>query len=75
VLFRATSRELAREQDVVGYVRNLPDGSVELEAEGPPADVDGYLAAVDQHFTGYIRRTERSDLPARGDEMRFEIRY
>jgi acylphosphatase len=56
-------------------VRNCPDGSVELEAEGPPAEVESFLAAVAQEFQGYIRNAARTALPARGDEQRFAIHY
>jgi acylphosphatase len=75
VCFRATARELARGRRVVGCVRNLPDGSVELEAEGPPAEVAELLHAIERHFAGYIEHTDRTPLPPRGDETRFEIRY
>ncbi len=34
VSFRATTCSEARRLGVAGWVRNLPDGSVELEAEG-----------------------------------------
>ncbi len=34
VFFRACARDKALELGLTGYVRNLPDGSVELEAEG-----------------------------------------
>jgi acylphosphatase len=35
VAFRAYAQESATELSVVGYVRNLPDGSVEVVAQGP----------------------------------------
>ncbi|HSJ06659.1 MAG TPA: acylphosphatase [Longimicrobiales bacterium] len=35
--FRAFARELARDLSLAGYVRNRPDGSVEVVAEGPAA--------------------------------------
>jgi acylphosphatase len=36
VFFRVYTRNYARElQDVTGYVKNLPDGRVEILAEGP----------------------------------------
>lgn len=75
VCFRAISCELARGRAVVGYVRNLPDGTVELEAEGAPEEVGGYLRAVEARFAGYITGAERSTLAPRGDETRFQIRY
>jgi acylphosphatase len=75
VCFRAISRELSRRFRVVGYVRNQADGTVELEAEGTPEEVEGFLSAVGQEFSGYIAHVERTSRPNRGDEARFEIRY
>lgn len=36
VFFRASTLEMARKLDVNGFVRNEPDGSVFIEAEGKP---------------------------------------
>jgi acylphosphatase len=44
VAFRATTSSEARRRGVVGWVRNLPDGSVELEAEGDDERVAALLA-------------------------------
>jgi acylphosphatase len=54
--FRYTARELAHGFAIGGQVRNLPDGSVELLAEGAADQVDGFLAAVAQRMAGYIER-------------------
>ena len=35
VFFRYTTRKVARELDITGLVKNMPDGSVYIEAEGP----------------------------------------
>ncbi|MGW8376960.1 acylphosphatase [Streptomyces sp. ODS28] len=40
VYFRDTCRTVAEEQGVRGWVRNLPDGSVEAHFEGEPEAVD-----------------------------------
>jgi acylphosphatase len=40
VYFRDSCRRLATERRVNGWVRNLPDGSVEAAFEGSPAAVD-----------------------------------
>lgn len=40
VFFRASAQNEARKLDLIGYVRNLPDGTVELEAQGDAAAVD-----------------------------------
>jgi acylphosphatase len=39
VFFRAACRRLAERHGVSGWVRNLPDGTVEAVFEGPAADV------------------------------------
>ncbi len=44
VYYRHTAAEQARARGVAGWVRNLPDGRVELWAEGGRADVDAFLA-------------------------------
>ena len=44
--FRATARSIARSFRVAGYVKNLPDGRVELAAEGEPSEVDRFIESV-----------------------------
>lgn len=39
VFFRENTRELAVKQSIRGFVRNEPDGSVYIEAEGDSADL------------------------------------
>ncbi len=52
--FRYTTLELAMNAGLTGWVRNLPDGRVELLAEGEKADVDKLLRDIDDYFKGYI---------------------
>lgn len=53
--FRFTAQQVARRFDVAGHVRNLHDGRVELVAEGDPAEIDSFLAAVQDVMGPYIR--------------------
>jgi acylphosphatase len=46
---------LARGFVVAGYVRNLPDGRVELVAEGEPSELDDFLIAIRREMGTYIR--------------------
>jgi acylphosphatase len=46
--FRASAAHEARRLGVDGWVRNLPDGSVELEARGTAAAVDALCAWLTQ---------------------------
>ena len=73
VCFRMISRDLSRGFQVVGYVRNLPDGTVELEAEGELAEVDRFLAAIASEFKSNIREADLSDLAPRGEATDFRI--
>lgn len=42
--FRYATREAATERGVAGWVRNLPDGAVEIVAQGAPAAVASMTA-------------------------------
>jgi acylphosphatase len=59
--FRFTARSLAKGFTIAGNVANLADGSVELVAEGPVDQVEGFLAAVQRHMAGYIERYTIND--------------
>ena len=75
VFFRATSVEVSRTFRVVGYVRNQVDGTVELEVQGPPVEVDGFLASIANHFKHSITKAEMSDRALRDDEDALGVRY
>jgi acylphosphatase len=50
--YRFFAQRVAARHQVVGYVRNLPDGRVEVHAEGEPEGVEGFkhdLAAGPQY--------------------------
>lgn len=57
--FRYSTLQVAKEFEVAGWVQNLADGRVLLEAEGAPATVKAFVAAVEERMHGYIRKTER----------------
>lgn len=46
--FRNFTQRRARRLDLTGWVRNKPDGSVRLEAEGPQEALDELVEAVHQ---------------------------
>jgi acylphosphatase len=43
VFYRQSTLEKARELGIKGFVKNMPDGSVYIEAEGPEADVNALV--------------------------------
>jgi acylphosphatase len=73
--FRYSAQTIAHRYTVSGYVRNQPDGRVELVAEGEPHELDAFLGEVRERFFGHIR-DERSDVqPATGEFTGFDIRH
>jgi acylphosphatase len=58
--FRYTALQIAKEFEVAGFVRNLADGRVHVEAEGSPAEVNAFLAEIEERMHGYVRKVERS---------------
>jgi len=57
--FRYAALQVAREFEVSGFVTNLSDGRVLLEAEGRPDEVAAYIAAVEERMHGYVRKVDR----------------
>ena len=57
--FRYQTAQAAKEYEVSGFVVNLPDGRVHLEAEGEVKEVDAFVTAVADRMIGFVRKTER----------------
>jgi acylphosphatase len=73
--FRFTAVRAAQGYDVTGYVRNLPDGRVEMVAEGHPKEVDAFIDLVRAEMSGYIAGDEFVEAAATGAYPRFGVRY
>ncbi|WP_153556768.1 acylphosphatase [Roseimaritima sediminicola] len=73
--FRATTAMLAEPIPVTGTVRNLPDGSVEVVAEGTRANVERLLTAIETELRHRIDTAERRESSASGQFERFRITY
>lgn len=72
--FRYTACGLAEGLPVRGYVRNLPDGRVELWAEGEGEVVLGFLDSVARRMAAAISEQVIEDRDPRG-MTGFSIRY
>jgi acylphosphatase len=72
--FRASARQLAREFAVAGVVRNLPDGTVELIAQGEADEVTAFLGAVQHTMGRYVDDSETADCPPE-NRQGFHIGY
>jgi acylphosphatase len=75
VFYRATTAEQARELGLTGEVRNLPDGSVEVLAEGAAPAVEALIAYCRQGPpSARVTRVEVIELTPEGMHGRFAIR-
>jgi acylphosphatase len=59
--FRYQTVQVAKEFDVSGWVMNLPDGRVQLEAEGRTAEVKDFIAVLQERMEGHIRKVEQTE--------------
>jgi len=55
--FRFTAHRIALRCELKGYVRNMPDGSVEMFAQGHPDNIDDCIRDIGESFASYIRQT------------------
>ena len=73
--FRFTVQRASGGFDVTGFVKNLPDGRVELVAEGVRDEVGRFLDEVAHRLRGNIHHVLQSENPTEGHFSKFEIRY
>jgi acylphosphatase len=72
--FRYQAKMLAAGYEVVGEVRNLPDGRVEVVAEGEARELEAYRQAILDCGLGPLIRDEQiSWSSARSEFRRFDI--
>jgi acylphosphatase len=59
--FRFTARRIAGRYELSGFVRNLPNGTVEMFAQGGANDVAQCLRDIGEAFAGYVRDAKIED--------------
>jgi acylphosphatase len=73
--FRYTTRWLAAAFPITGFVRNLPDGKVQIVVEGLFEEIDRFLVELRKEMGQYIfNQTETVRLPT-NKFTSFEIRF
>jgi acylphosphatase len=74
--FRFSVKSITTGYDVVGSVKNLIDGRVELEIQGEESEVEEFLKAVlDSHLRRHISRFVVHEIPIKKGIKGFEIRH
>jgi len=74
--FRYSVKSITTGYDVVGSVKNLIDGRVELEIQGEETEVGEFLEAIlDSHLRRHIHRFVVHEVPVKSGIKGFEIRH
>lgn len=61
---------------IVGYVKNLPNGNVEVIAEGEESDLDTLVSYLKRGPSGaYVREVVAVKLPATGEFYNFSVEH
>jgi acylphosphatase len=72
--FRFTVKQIARGYDVVGWVRNLADGRVEMQVSGEAAEVEAFIAAIaESELASHIKKTDVHTIAPLTGQRGFEI--
>lgn len=73
--FRYTCRSYAVDLGLKGWVKNLPDGRVELWVEGAKDLIGDLVQKLTVHFGGYIHKVQAEYLNAKNECTNFEIAF
>jgi len=73
--FRFTAHRMAQRHQLTGYVRNLPDGTVEMLTQGPIGDIDDCIENINDYFGDYIRETRIQEMPTDPKFKDFRITF
>jgi acylphosphatase len=73
--FRFTAFNMANRHQLTGFVRNLPDGTVEMLIQGTSGAIDDCIRDIKEYFSGYIRETKIKEIPSNSQHKDFEITF
>jgi acylphosphatase len=73
--FRFTAFNIANRYQLTGFVRNLPEGSVEMLAQGSAEAVDDCIRDVEEEFSRYVIETKIEEIPPNPQYKDFKITF
>jgi len=74
--FRYSTKNLAKGFDVLGWVKNLPDGRVELQIQGDEEELDEFIQELQDSPLGHhIQEQEERTVPLLDDVRGFSIQH
>ena len=73
--FRFTAFRIANRYKLSGFVRNSPDGTVEMLTQGRSEDIDNCIRDIRDSLAGYIRETKIEEIPTNPQYKDFKITF
>ncbi len=73
--FRFTAFNIANRYRLTGLVRNLPNGAVEMIAQGAADDIDNCIRDIEKSFADYIKETKIEEIPSDPKYKDFKITF
>ena len=74
--FRYTTERIAQQTEITGYVKNLPDGTVLLEAEGLEGELNSLIKSIkSSHLGAHIHNETIAWSSPTNDFDGFFVRY
>jgi acylphosphatase len=73
--FRFTAFNRANRYGLTGQVRNMPDGSVEMIAQGSADDIADCVRDIKESFRDYITQTKIEEIAPQSEYKDFKITF
>ena len=73
--FRYTALHTAKRLGLIGWVKNMSDGSVEAEAEGEEGQIKAFVESLQEQFGGYIKNVKIDWSESSGGFTAFNVRF
>ena len=73
--FRFTALNIANRCKLTGFVRNMPDNSVEMLIQGSADSIADCIRDINESFTGYLRETNTEEVPYDPQFKNFKITF
>ena len=74
--FRFFSQRVATANNIIGYVRNLSDGNVEIEAVGESHNIIKFINSIrNDHPYARVLNIQQNEIPIFEEYKNFQIKY
>jgi len=73
--FRFTSHRISNRYGLSGWVRNLPNGTVEMFVQGPEESIQSCSKDIQEAFRGYIQEAKTENVPPDPKLKGFQVTF